>query len=136
MEALPAGSPPRSLRHLREWYHPHQVELMEDWNLARAGEPLEPVPSSNEPLESRFGPRRRSPPIWVSTESGCASTTDSKARRTQLDALRGPMFEPLRDPRSFVPDSRSITPWSGRAVRTSPLSRCTERVRCARSTGA
>ena len=39
--------PPRAQAHVLEWLELHRAELLEDWELARAGEPLKPVP----PLE-------------------------------------------------------------------------------------
>jgi len=39
--------PPRALRHLSEWAEMHEEELLENWELARRGEPLKPIP----PLE-------------------------------------------------------------------------------------
>ncbi len=35
--------PPRAIRHLPEWYDLHRAELLEDWRLAEAGEPPEPI---------------------------------------------------------------------------------------------
>jgi hypothetical protein len=35
--------PPRALRHLREWYHLHHSELMEDWRLCSSGQPPRPI---------------------------------------------------------------------------------------------
>ena len=38
------GKFPRRLRGLvLEWLELHRVELLEDWELARAGEPLKPI---------------------------------------------------------------------------------------------
>ena len=39
--------PRRALRHVLEWYEDHKKELEEDWQLARAGKPL----NSISPLE-------------------------------------------------------------------------------------
>lgn len=39
--------PRRALAHVLEWAEMHRDELLEDWRLARDGEPLRPVP----PLE-------------------------------------------------------------------------------------
>lgn len=39
--------PPRALRLVLEWAELHRAELHEDWNLARLGKPLKPIP----PLE-------------------------------------------------------------------------------------
>jgi len=39
--------PTRALRHVLEWAETHRSELMDNWALARRGEPLNPVP----PLE-------------------------------------------------------------------------------------
>lgn len=39
--------PPRALNHVLEWYRLHKKELGEDWELARARQPLKPI----EPLE-------------------------------------------------------------------------------------
>lgn len=39
--------PPRSLRHVLEWYDLHRAELQEDWKLAERGKPLKPI----HPLE-------------------------------------------------------------------------------------
>ena len=39
--------PPRALALVLEWNRLHRVELLEDWERARAGEPLQPIP----PLE-------------------------------------------------------------------------------------
>jgi hypothetical protein len=38
---------PRAERLVRTWAHEHRVELVRNWELARAGRPLEPI----EPLE-------------------------------------------------------------------------------------
>ena len=39
--------PKRALRAVLEWYELHQEELFEDWELAKAQEPLKPI----SPLE-------------------------------------------------------------------------------------
>jgi hypothetical protein len=39
--------PRRALRHVLEWYELHRDELAADWERARRGEPLAPIP----PLE-------------------------------------------------------------------------------------
>ena len=39
--------PPRSLRHVLEWYDLHRTELEENWKLAQQGRPLHPI----RPLE-------------------------------------------------------------------------------------
>jgi len=39
--------PPRALRLVLEWSTLHRQELLEDWQLARQGQPLKPIP----PLE-------------------------------------------------------------------------------------
>jgi hypothetical protein len=35
--------PPRALRQVLEWAELHRSELLEDWDLAAAGEPLRPI---------------------------------------------------------------------------------------------
>jgi len=35
--------PRRALQHLREWWMLHQDELLDNWNRARLGGPLEPI---------------------------------------------------------------------------------------------
>jgi Domain of unknown function (DUF4160) len=44
LEVLAGSLPDRALRLVREWASLHQAELEEDWQRARAGEPLEPIP--------------------------------------------------------------------------------------------
>jgi hypothetical protein len=40
-----AGSlPPRALRMVKEWVHMHEAELLQDWERARLGRPLAPIP--------------------------------------------------------------------------------------------
>ncbi len=39
--------PPRALRLVEEWAAAHRLELLEDWRLAREGQPLKEI----EPLE-------------------------------------------------------------------------------------
>lgn len=39
--------PKRALAHVLEWLDLHRDALLEDWDLARAGKPLKPIP----PLE-------------------------------------------------------------------------------------
>lgn len=39
--------PPRAQTLVLEWLELHRAELLEDWDLARAGEPLKPI----DPLE-------------------------------------------------------------------------------------
>ena len=39
--------PPRALRHLLEWAELHEDELLRNWERAREGKPLNPIP----PLE-------------------------------------------------------------------------------------
>jgi hypothetical protein len=39
--------PPRAAAHVLEWFQLHRAELLEDWELARAGRPLKSIP----PLE-------------------------------------------------------------------------------------
>jgi len=45
--AIRGCCPPRALRHLSEWAEMHEEELLENWELARRGGPLKPIP----PLE-------------------------------------------------------------------------------------
>jgi hypothetical protein len=35
--------PPRALRHVLEWAALHRMELLANWQRARAGRPLEPI---------------------------------------------------------------------------------------------
>ena len=39
--------PPSALRHVHQWYHLHQAELMRNWERARHAQPLERI----DPLE-------------------------------------------------------------------------------------
>lgn len=38
--AVHGSFPPRALRHVREWAERHERQLLENWHLARKGEPL------------------------------------------------------------------------------------------------
>jgi len=76
--------PPRALRHLLEWAELHADELRDDWELARQEGPCARLPLWSDGLGSS---RRWSCKFWkpltaATTESGCASTTVSAARRT------------------------------------------------------
>jgi hypothetical protein len=43
-DGVVAGTfPPRSLRHVLEWFELHRDELARDWERARRGEPLVPI---------------------------------------------------------------------------------------------
>jgi Domain of unknown function (DUF4160) len=44
LEVLAGSLPDRALRLVREWASLHRVELEKDWQRARAGEPLKPIP--------------------------------------------------------------------------------------------
>ncbi len=46
-ETLRGSLPRRAQRLVKEWAEVHRLELVEDWDRARAGEPLNPI----EPLE-------------------------------------------------------------------------------------
>ncbi len=46
-EVLEGSLPRRALRMVLKWAELHQVELQENWTLARQGEPLNPI----DPLE-------------------------------------------------------------------------------------
>ncbi len=81
--------PPRALRHLLEWYHQHQTDLMDDWRLAEAGEPLKPI-----------APGYR---VWLRFDDGLEGEADLE------NALRGPIFEPLRDPARFAEFTVDLT---------------------------
>ncbi len=35
--------PPRALKIVVEWTEPHKAELVEDWQLAKQGQPLKPI---------------------------------------------------------------------------------------------
>ena len=35
--------PPRALAHVLEWHELHQEELLNDWQRAREGKPLQPI---------------------------------------------------------------------------------------------
>lgn len=45
--AVHGALPPRALRLVLEWGKLHRADLLENWQLARQGEPLKPIP----PLE-------------------------------------------------------------------------------------
>jgi hypothetical protein len=45
--AVAGDFPPRALAHVQEWRRLHRAELLDTWNLARAGKPLPRI----EPLE-------------------------------------------------------------------------------------
>lgn len=41
--AVHGSFPPRALRHVQEWATLHQAELLENWERARQGQPLNPI---------------------------------------------------------------------------------------------
>ena len=43
-EVLAGVLPKRAMRLVREWAELYEAELLENWDRARAGEPLNPVP--------------------------------------------------------------------------------------------
>ncbi len=43
MELLEGSLPPRALGLVMEWAEMHRVELLADWELARAQKPLKPI---------------------------------------------------------------------------------------------
>ena len=43
-EVLAGVLPKRAMRLVQEWSERYEAELLENWNLAREGKPLNPVP--------------------------------------------------------------------------------------------
>ena len=43
-EVLAGALPKRAMRLVREWAERYEAELLENWDLAREGKPLNPVP--------------------------------------------------------------------------------------------
>jgi hypothetical protein len=43
LDVVVGKMPRRLVRRVREWGFAHRTELVDNWNLARAGEPLNPI---------------------------------------------------------------------------------------------
>lgn len=89
--------PPRALRHLMEWYDLHRAELQQDWELASHGEdPLPIAPGMTMLVHVTEAQHRGGHRVWLRFSDGLEGEIDLST------ALRGPVFQPLKDPDYFA----------------------------------
>ena len=90
--------PPRALKLVLEWTNLHRGELLENWQLARLGQPLARIAPlgvsimNYHVVEARYVGGHV---VWLRFRDGTSGEIDLEP------ALQGPIFEPLRDPSVF-----------------------------------
>lgn len=90
--------PNRATRLVKEWLALHEEELSNNWQRARAGEPLLPIAPLDwiTMLHVTKVKHVSKKTIWISFDNGTSGEVDL------TDHLVGPIFEPLKDDIEFA----------------------------------